>query len=62
MNRFVIQWVMPSTIKEELYLGFRRKKRRCRAWDVALLALMWVIWRGRHRRPFEGFEEDFVAS
>lgn len=46
MSWFGIQWVMLGTVKEVLFSwSFRR--RRHRAWEVAPLALMWIIWEGK---------------
>lgn len=40
--------------------AFRRRKRRHRASGIALFAFMWVAWRERKRRTFQGIEHDFV--
>lgn len=53
--------MMPGTVRDLLHSwAGRRKKRRQRAWEVTLLALMSVVWKERNRRAFEGNEHDFV--
>lgn len=37
-----------------------RWKRRRRAWNVAPLTVMWVIWRETNRRAFEDIEMNFI--
>lgn len=56
---FTIQWVMPSTVKEELYSRALREKI-LNAWDAAPLAPTWILRRKRNRRAFEGVENVFV--
>lgn len=37
-------------------------ERRCRAWDVAPLALMWIIWWERNRWAFEFKERPYTLE
>ncbi|WMV11633.1 hypothetical protein MTR67_005018 [Solanum verrucosum] len=61
LKMFGMQWVMPDIVKEALQSwSHRTGKRIPRAWRVAPLAIMWVIWKVHNRRAFEGLEQDFV--
>lgn len=52
---FRMSWTMPRSVKELLFCcKDGRSGRKCRAWGVVLLALMWIVWRERNRRAFEG--------
>ncbi|KAF3632043.1 hypothetical protein FXO38_26312 [Capsicum annuum] len=46
---------MLRTVKEMLSCWKAgRSRRKCRAWNVVPLALMWIVWGERNRRAFEG--------
>lgn len=61
LNFFGVQWVMPRTVKDMLHSrASRRRRRRQTAWKVAPFALMWIVWRERNMRAFEGIENDFL--
>lgn len=53
---FVAPWGMMFSWKSG------KRKRRLRAWNVVPLALMWVNWRERKKRAFEGVELSFSPS
>nr|XP_016514716.1 PREDICTED: uncharacterized protein LOC107831463 [Nicotiana tabacum] len=61
LNLFGLEWVMSGTVKEALLSwAHSRGKRTPRAWILAPLAIMWVIWKERNKRAFEGVGQDFV--
>lgn len=50
---------MPGTVKEAMFRWLiKRWKRRCRTWDVALMALEWTM--GRNMIAFDGIEKIFT--
>lgn len=53
--------VIPRSMKE-LMLSWKsgRRRKKQRAWNMVLIALMWVVWRERNRRAFEGAESSFL--
>lgn len=52
---FNTSWAMPRSVKELMFSWTSgRRGRRLKAWNVALLALMWVIWREKY--------EDFTRE
>ncbi|KAG5607521.1 hypothetical protein H5410_029013 [Solanum commersonii] len=51
--------VMACTVKKTWYSCELRRRRR-RAWDIAPLEIMWIIWKERNRRAFHGVKKDFV--
>lgn len=52
---------MPKTMKDLMFcLRYGRRKRRRRAWNVVLLAMMRVIWIERSRRAFGGIDVSFT--
>ena len=55
LSFFGVQWVMHSSVRRNL-LGWHGSfvgKKREKAWRVALLCLMWTIWKERNRRAFD---------
>uniref|UniRef100_A0A0V0GU85 Putative ovule protein n=1 Tax=Solanum chacoense TaxID=4108 RepID=A0A0V0GU85_SOLCH len=55
--------VMPKRVKELMFSWKSgRRRRRRRAWNMVQLALMWVVWRERNRRAFEGVESSSPQS
>jgi hypothetical protein len=59
---FGIEWVMPRRVLELLTssgasVGDDRAKE---AWQLALLCLLWCIWRERNARLFEDVETSMV--
>ncbi|KAI8548083.1 hypothetical protein RHMOL_Rhmol07G0244900 [Rhododendron molle] len=51
-------WAMSKNVMELLiaWEGVRMAKRRKQTWALIPLCLMWVIWRERNLRCFEGIE------
>lgn len=46
---------MPRTVKKPMYKwDFRMRRRRPQAWNVVSFEIMWVVWREKNRRAFEG--------
>ncbi|PHT53750.1 hypothetical protein CQW23_08212 [Capsicum baccatum] len=42
---FGIYWMMPRSVKDTLSCWkFGKNRRKCRAWNVVPLALMWIVW------------------
>ncbi|PHU10019.1 hypothetical protein BC332_21879 [Capsicum chinense] len=57
----VVQWAMLGTIKEVLQCwAYGKGKKSSRAWNVALLVVMWKIWKERNRRAFERVAQEYV--
>jgi hypothetical protein len=59
---FGVEWVMPRTVLELLNnwgaaIGYGHAKE---AWRLALLCLLWCIWRERNVRLFEDIETSMV--
>ncbi|KAF3620081.1 hypothetical protein FXO38_29686 [Capsicum annuum] len=47
---FGIYWMMPRSVKDTLSCWkFGKNRRKCRAWNVVPLALMWIVWCERNR-------------
>lgn len=59
LKRKKVEGKMSSTGKEFMLTRSRGRRKRCEAWTVASLALMWVSGE-RNRRAFEGVEMNFV--
>lgn len=55
---FGVQWVMPSTVKLMMFSwNCGRRRWRHKAWNIALLALMWVLWRQKHASFWRGGDQ-----
>lgn len=56
-----VTWVLPRSVKE-LMLSWENgaRRRRYNSWNVTPLALMWVIWKERNKKVFEGVEISFT--
>lgn len=54
-STFAVQWVQPEGVLGVLWSWARGwvGKRRRKAWNLALLSLMWLIWLERNRRIFQ---------
>lgn len=44
------------TLRELMFgrKSMKKRRRRQRAWNMIPLMLMWVVWRERNRKAFEG--------
>jgi hypothetical protein len=53
---FAVDWVMPEWVVELLasWMGAFHNSREAGGWGAVPLCLMWVIWRERNQRVFEG--------
>lgn len=49
-----------ETVDRMLWKGSLGSLTRNLAWKVALLGLMWIIWRERNSRIFEGEEKSVI--
>ncbi len=59
---FGVVWVMPGSVVEVLasWMGCFRKSLHADVWGAAPLCVMWVIWRERNLRVFEGQERTVL--
>ncbi|KAI8556591.1 hypothetical protein RHMOL_Rhmol05G0266100 [Rhododendron molle] len=59
LSWFGIQWTVSKNVMEFLIArrGVRMGKRRKSLWAMIPLCLMWVLWRERNSRVFEGVEK-----
>ncbi|KAI8552751.1 hypothetical protein RHMOL_Rhmol06G0291500 [Rhododendron molle] len=57
---FVIRWALSRNVMELLiaWKGAKVGKKRKRVWNLIPLSLMWIIWRERNSRCFEGVEKS----
>ena len=60
---FSVEWVMHSSIRRTLlgWHGFFVGKKRENAWRVALLCLMWTLWKERNERVFNDIKRSNQA-
>jgi hypothetical protein len=59
LSWFGIQWVMSRNVIELLiaWRGGRVGMRRKCVWNMIPLCVIWIIWRERNQRSFEGVEK-----
>ena len=61
---FGVSRVMPAQVVNLLtsWMGAFRTSCQAVGWGVVPLCIMWVIWRERNQRVFEGIERPLVSS
>uniref|UniRef100_A0A2N9EXD0 Reverse transcriptase domain-containing protein n=1 Tax=Fagus sylvatica TaxID=28930 RepID=A0A2N9EXD0_FAGSY len=59
---FGVIWVMPGSVVEVMasWMGSFRKSRHADVWGAVPLCVMWVLWRERNLRVFEGQERTVL--
>ena len=59
---FGVVWVMPSSVVEVMasWMGSFRKSHHAEVWGAVPLCVMWVLWRERNLRVFEGQERTVL--
>jgi hypothetical protein len=62
LQLFGVVWVMPRLVKEMLgsWRGQRGNRLLMQIWRMALLCLMWCLWKERNARSFEDGETDLI--
>ena len=55
---FGVSWVIPKTVFKSLacWQGRFHNHRGARTWKAVHLGILWIIWRERNGRTFDGVE------
>ena len=59
---FRVVWVMPGSVVEVMasWMGSFRNSSNAKVWGAVPLCVMWVLWRERNLRVFEGQERTVL--